>query len=521
MRKNWLCVICMVFSLCCFCGCEQTPEQSIIKEKDFDKMIAAAKQTDDVTEDETTVEYDTYTTSIENQNLNVEVTANIAKVDIPQVEKMSILRVKKKEITQEILDCMLQTAMPETVLYDGAVTTLKRKFEIRREIEENEKLIDECRERLANDKHYAEVVGEQDIQYALSEIQRLEEEHKKAMDVIPWEQYCSNGKLVNVRELENRLEENSYFEYQYKLNKEGSYFFAVNDGTNGDYMSLYAQNNDAYSNCIRFHKSKNGYITNSTVRVEEQSSSLAIWNVNETPKFNSIGMSLNDLIEYTDEPTTITETQAEQTALEFIQKAGIHGYGLYQSELCYEYPYIKYFPTEEQKYGYRKVYVLTYLRDIEGVLVNNIGNEKFSDSWNGEYYSKQMWPGESLVLYVNDSGVVGMEWNAPLDVTEVIVEQSNLKTFDEIKDIFEEMVVVANAQEDSKREIEVQQVTLGYTRISEKNNFDSGVLVPVWDFRGTVKTTRGIDQSTQVESDKSILTINAIDGTVIDRELGY
>lgn len=84
------------------------------------------------------------------------------------------------------------------------------------------------------------------------------------------------------------------------------------------------------------------------------------------------------------------------------------------------------------------------------------------------------------------------------------------------------MAAIANASqaddEPMKTKITVDQVVLGYTRISEKDSFHTGLLVPVWDFIGTVEVTDG--KETGIEK-KSILTINAIDGSVINRTLGY
>lgn len=76
------------------------------------------------------------------------------------------------------------------------------------------------------------------------------------------------------------------------------------------------------------------------------------------------------------------------------------------------------------------------------------------------------------------------------------------------------MVVAMYADEELKREIKVDSVKLGYAIISEEGTFDTGLLVPVWDFNGTVNDSGRIDET-------SIMTINAIDGTVIDRGLGY
>lgn len=158
---------------------------------------------------------------------------------------------------------------------------------------------------------------------------------------------------------------------------------------------------------------------------------------------------------------------------------------------------------------------------MDGVFVNNDGGGKIVDEWRGDSYKKMLWTAEDIAVFVNDDGIVGFDYMTPLTVTETVVEKSTLKNFDEIKDIFEQMVVTMNAvnEEDARYgdvTIDIDSVKLRYTRISEKDSFDTGLLVPVWDFIGT-KT----DQYGNEVHDAIIMSVNAIDGTVIDKDLGY
>ena len=66
--------------------------------------------------------------------------------------------------------------------------------------------------------------------------------------------------------------------------------------------------------------------------------------------------------------------------------------------------------------------------------------------------------------------------------------------------------------------IDVSAVKLRYTRISEKDSFDTGLLVPVWDFIGTKTDQYGNGNDVR---GAVLMSINAIDGSVIDRNLGY
>ena len=124
-------------------------------------------------------------------------------------------------------------------------------------------------------------------------------------------------------------------------------------------------------------------------------------------------------------------------------------------------------------------------------------------------------------MAVNDSGIVDFYYLSPLTIDKTVVEKSQIKSFDEIRDTFEKMVVVENAikesgeEQDAKVSIQVKDVKLIYSRISEKDSFDTGLVVPVWNFEGTRVDEYGVERT------GTILSINAIDGSVINQELGY
>ncbi|MBR6861504.1 MAG: hypothetical protein IKM73_09300, partial [Acidaminococcaceae bacterium] len=61
-------------------------------------------------------------------------------------------------------------------------------------------------------------------------------------------------------------------------------------------------------------------------------------------------------------------------------------------------------------------------------------------------------------------------------------------------------------------------IRLGYLRVMRPDQPDMLTLIPVWDFYGTVTFNGSFIQNWACHS---WLTINAIDGTVIDRQYGY
>lgn len=99
--------------------------------------------------------------------------------------------------------------------------------------------------------------------------------------------------------------------------------------------------------------------------------------------------------------------------------------------------------------------------------------------------------------------------------------------FDEIVSVFERMIMVKYAYfqnaiadgADIHATIRMDQVKLTLMRIRAKNSQDDGLLIPVWDFYGTVTIANNGDETTMKRT--ILLSLNAIDGSLIDRELGY
>jgi uncharacterized membrane protein len=50
-----------------------------------------------------------------------------------------------------------------------------------------------------------------------------------------------------------------------------------------------------------------------------------------------------------------------------------------------------------------------------------------------ENYLKSIWPIEIIEFRINDNGIVGFDYNGPLEIKEVVVEDSYMKTFEEIQ----------------------------------------------------------------------------------------
>lgn len=494
-------------------ACQKSPDSSIVKNKDLDKMIDEAKGGSGNVGD-LAGNYDTYQTEIKDDSLHVTVNVD-AKVDIPQTDKMSVIRASQKKIDQELVDKVRKALMQEEKLYDGSVLNVQTRSDIESEIQAWKR---EMAGLEASEKELKKEYQEN--------IDALQKQYEKAPVERDFEQIPSDGKLRSIKELYEKDKGNSFYSWEYSLNQKGDVYYAVNNGkSSGDYRALYAQNSEEYGNCIRYSRDKQDYVNIAMVPVGGDSCTLGYWEAGKEVKEDDllIKTGLDNLEEQTNMTATISQEEAQEKAEKLLKDLELSDFQYYEGGLFCEIPNRK-DPGANEKIGYRKVYRLNYLRNIDGVFVNNEGESKMTDEWQGDNYVKKEWSGEHITILVNDDGIIGFYYEAPIQTTDVVVEKASMKSFDEIKNIFEHMVVVTNARSKGNEEedaitIDVDRVILRYTRISEADSYDTGLLVPVWDFMGKVTDVYG--EKGYKRASECVLTINAIDGTVIDRRLGY
>lgn len=186
-----------------------------------------------------------------------------------------------------------------------------------------------------------------------------------------------------------------------------------------------------------------------------------------------------------------------------------------------------YLQDDEQK-GYvdgivrpaeRYAYHIYCVRTVDGLSCASISGG--SQPANGDLTAKD-WSYEGLDMIVNGQGILTMMWRSPLEVTGTANENSTLKPFPEIQEIFEKMMDVNYEQEAELyggMDFEINRVMLSLQRIVDTDSGEEGLLVPAWNFYG--KLTVGSQKEQFEKLGESFMSINAIDGTVIDPMKGY
>ncbi|MBQ9934767.1 MAG: hypothetical protein IJO70_02875 [Lachnospiraceae bacterium] len=511
-------------------GCADNPDDSIIQNKDFDNLIEEAENTEEsvnmeeMSQDVET-NYNTYETTITDDNLHVTVNVN-AQVDIPATEQLSVYRVKEQMVTQEMLDKVRMTLIPDISLYDKVLLEQKTKSELENDIKNDKYNIEYLEAEL--EKENLDDVIRQEREQILADYKEDMANAQASYDSAPeehiFEGYESDYLIKNASDKSAEYPGSIYGNYYLNLESDIQVYSAISDGEDGNYIELYAQNSE-YGNTIRYRKSIYGY---------SQGISLVLVGIHSGMRDNmwlkgsdipeNAHMSEGKLDEYGYDTVTISEEDGKHQADKLLQDMGISDFSCVEGDIYCELIGKEFLWADETGEHYsphycRELYVFKYVRTMDNTFIDNGTDMKHSEGWEGNDYRKSSWGNEEILIYVNDDGIVGFDYNYPTEIVDTVVAKTQMKSFEDIQSIFEEMVAIKHATEWGYNTIHIDRVELRYYRISEADNFETGLLVPVWDFIGT-KTFEGNSNDVIIDND-SVLKINAIDGTVIDEELGY
>lgn len=179
------------------------------------------------------------------------------------------------------------------------------------------------------------------------------------------------------------------------------------------------------------------------------------------------------------------------------------------------------------RYG---AYGYVFARVVEGVAVTYDESTAFCgvDPDDEAYIYPVVY--ERLALAVKDGQVVRLIYSAPASIGERVKEKVDLLPFEQVLTIAQAILPLKYAgwevYLDNGRTISypIDSIVLGYMRVRVSGNPNAFELIPVWDFFGQ-RIYDPVGNSGWKRSGclfrESLLTINAMDGTVIDREYGY
>ena len=178
---------------------------------------------------------------------------------------------------------------------------------------------------------------------------------------------------------------------------------------------------------------------------------------------------------------------------------------------------------------WKDAYRFAFTRQVENVQVTpDITSINYSEALN------KAWRNEYIEIYIDDTGIVKFTWTAPAEIKEVLATNVQLLSFEQMQNIFRNYIYIKGAYDEDEdiisRQTTITEVRLGLMQVQSTQSDTGYLLIPVWDFYGYDVNTYSddtklvLDESNEltiVNHNVSYLTINAIDGSIIDRSLGY
>lgn len=151
-------------------------------------------------------------------------------------------------------------------------------------------------------------------------------------------------------------------------------------------------------------------------------------------------------------------------------------------------------------------YQIKYNRKVEGLM-------ETADYYDGNEWDEEKdnipYSFETMYFRITDQGVEQFIWNSPMELGKKLADNVSLLDYSEIEDIFKNQVALKFADIEDTTVIHVNEIRFGLMRIRNKDKQNEFTLVPTWDFMS------------DLYGRSSLLTINAIDGSILDRRYGY
>ena len=171
----------------------------------------------------------------------------------------------------------------------------------------------------------------------------------------------------------------------------------------------------------------------------------------------------------------------------------------------------------------RCVYEVLFTRQINGVNITYTDVDASDSAFGTDSYAPP-WHYEKIQMFVDDAGVFGLLFYEQYEILDTTVPSAKLISLEDAIKSFVNMIELKFARTESstiKKDatIQVTEIRLGLTRVQEKGDLEQGYLVPSWTFFGVydmdARGAQGYDGT------DPLLTVNALDGTIIDLNVGY
>ena len=482
--KRILCTLMSIIMIASLVACQPTPDKPVVIQKDADRLLNSARN--GAGEEWLREQYgipEHYQYEFKEGKLSISVDA---RVIVPDSDRMPIYRVRQTAFTQEIVDSFYQELIGDTEMWlyqsPSKEDILDQILRVKRQIAEIE----------ANPQSADEYF---DLAFYESTLEELDELMELASDTVQQER--ADGQL---RETYDIYWNTTYSGFE-ALQKPYKHFGENNDTAYGKQFSV---RNDTEKNIFYIIYGDGAQL------------------LPENPFYNAPSLPVaadTDVSADTLAKAGLKPSEAVAMVKAFLDRAGV--------DMVVDSIYLR---------SNAQVWVNdgnvrpadSYLYDVNCVRVVDGYNCSFvmdgSDPINDGVAPP--WGYERLFFSVNNQGIVRAIWLDPIEVIEKVIDDTQLMPFSEISEIFERMMRIKfapHALAHDKADFEINRITLSLHRIVEKDSNETGLLIPAWNFYGKLTTTYSNmgESYTSEDTAYSFMTINAIDGSVIDTEKGY
>lgn len=476
-------------------ACAETPEETIVAQKDSDRLVEAASQgveeeSDNALKAVAAAAPERYTYSYENSDKSVTVNVD-AQVVLPEGDSIPMYRVSSGEVDQELVDAIYEYVFQgeETYTWENTGRTKA----------EYEQLILEEQQKIAKWK----------------DDDSLSEEERE-------DRIALSQELID-----------DYTELYETASEESTMQKVLRDSTLEKYESGKTLDCETESGkSLSINSEKVGADVWSSIYYIDYGASSWLYSIGDgTPVDETNADSI------VDGQIGITYAEAKAKADDFLNAIGI------EAELCAAslpegYATVNTDLYAENDLAYADTYTaycFRYLRTVDGIPVAGT-------TYSAVPENTQIWAYEYIEFIVNENGIVKVEWEFPITVEETVSENVSLLSFDEATDIFEKMMSLtydaysegggANPDISETYDVEVNRVELCLMRVRDSGSARTGLLVPTWVFYGTqtdtvthhiesAETEAGEESSFTEPEPWIVLAVNAVDGSVIDLLNGY
>ena len=215
----------------------------------------------------------------------------------------------------------------------------------------------------------------------------------------------------------------------------------------------------------------------------------------------------------------MSREEAIELGLKALEQMGLKDYYVAQCNVSDEYNTFTYAQPDSPN----QCYTLRIYPKIGGVPINGVTQSNGLTESEGELV-RQVKNTERIIMNITDDGIQYFFWADPFILQGEAKELGDLMPFEEVKERFRTFMMAANTDIVGGwvEEAHIDEIRLGWMLVAKKNSGTELRVIPVWDFFGynVVKDPSGRGQR-EGGAGYSQLNINAVDGSIINRVVGY